>query len=382
MPVCYQVNLQTRPGGGEIFTRCFAEALATLGWDNVLVVSEGAHFWHGMALPARLVALREGDLLAQVLPGDGSVVLTHNVLGEALARRVAARHTLAGIVHMPFHGREAAGLPCYARIFAVSEHVRESLAALGLSARLYREPLHGMADLRPRDPARSGAITAGSVYDWDRRKFRDRALAACQPLAAAFARERRFSRRPGTTLGIVSRLTPIKQFPLLFSLLAPGFARRPTVNLEIFGSGGYASVRDLRRALEPMRGQARLWGQQSDVAAVYGEMDYVLSGLPEKEALGLNLLEAQISGTPVLAVNAPPFTETVLDGVTGHLFEDPRRDGGQAFAALLDRILAGEAVLDRGRAAQHLARFSRAAFTQRVERAMQAIAPAGRGSAA
>jgi glycosyltransferase involved in cell wall biosynthesis len=185
---------------------------------------------------------------------------------------------------------------------------------------------------------------------------------------------RAFNRHAGLTLGIVSRLTPIKQFPRLFSILAPVLARYPQVNLEIFGSGGYASVRDLQHALAPMRRQVRFWGHQADVARVYPQLDYVLSGLPEKEALGLNLIEAQACGTPVLAVNAPPFTETVLDGASGYLFDDPRRDAGEDFGRLLERLLAGAARPDPRAAAAHLARFSRDAFRARVREALSTLA--------
>ena len=83
-------------------------------------------------------------------------------------------------------------------------------------------------------------------------------------------------------------------------------------------------MEDLRKALRPCRAQVRLWGHQPDVRVVYPRVDYVLSGLPEKEALGLNLIEAQACGTPVMAVNKPPFTETVVHGRTGYLFDDPR----------------------------------------------------------
>ena len=92
--------------------------------------------------------------------------------------------------------------------------------------------------------------------------------------------------------------------------------------------------------------------------------------MPEKEALGLNLIEAQCCGTPVLAVKAPPFTETVVDGQTGLFFEDPRRDGGADFGALIERILGGEARPQPQRAIEHLARFSEGAFAERVRLAL------------
>jgi glycosyltransferase involved in cell wall biosynthesis len=171
----------------------------------------------------------------------------------------------------------------------------------------------------------------------------------------------------------VSRLTPIKQFPRQFEILATLLAQHPGVNLEVFGAGGYASVRDLRRALRPMGGRVRFWGHQENVAAAYAGLDYLITGLPEKEALGLNIIEAQQSGLPVLAVAAPPFTETVIEAETGYFYRDPREDGGADFTRLLESLLAGKARPDPRRAREHLARFSFDAFTERVGRMVKAV---------
>jgi len=106
---------------------------------------------------------------------------------------------------------------------------------------------------------------------------------------------------------------------------------------------------------------------------VYGQIDYVLSGLPEKEALGLNLIEAQACGTPVLAIAAPPFTETVIDGQTGFLFEDPRKDGGAAFAELLQRLQGLVRRPDPRAAVAHLKLFSQEAFRERLQKALEGL---------
>jgi glycosyltransferase involved in cell wall biosynthesis len=372
MRECYQVNLQTAPGGGEIFTRFFTAALTALGWRTVLVTAADAAFWPELAIGAETRPIHRGDELLEVLPPSGAVVITHNVLGAGLSGRVAARHTLAGLVHMPFYGRDPSGLFAYRRLFAVSNHVRASLAAAGLT-NVHDEPLYGVADLRPRSSA-GGRLSPRSEYEWDQRKFRDRLLGVLEPVVRTIFPKPAFDLPAGgIRLGIVSRLTPIKQFPELFHVIAPVIAARPAFSLDIFGSGGYASVRDLKRSLSLLKGRVRFWGAQSDVASAYRAVDFVLSGLPEKEALGLNLLEAQVIGTPVLAVDAPPFTETVRDGVTGHLFADPRRDAGLAFAALLDRLSSGTATLDRSAAPAHLAMFGEAAFRERVGRALNAI---------
>ena len=376
MPVCYQINLQKTFGGGEVYTRFFSEALIALGWEVELFVAKDAPFWHQLNMKG--VRLREvaneADIL-DALPTSRSLIVTHTAASLDFAATLAKRHRLTGFVHMPLYERSPAGFAHYERLFAVSRHVMDSAQKKGF-ANVYPEPMYGIADLAMRPggaPQAPGALRAASPYDWDRRKLRDRLLGVLAPLVDVFRPRPAFSRRPGLTVGIVSRLTPIKQFPRMFSILAPILAKHPTVNLEIFGSGGYASVRDLRRALAPARRQVRFWGQQSDVGAVYGQLDYVLSGLPEKEALGLNLIEAQSCGTPVLAVNAPPFTETVVDGETGWLFDDPRADNGLAFDRLLDRLADAGARPELRRAITHLERFSRRAFGERVALALAQV---------
>jgi glycosyltransferase involved in cell wall biosynthesis len=149
-------------------------------------------------------------------------------------------------------------------------------------------------------------------------------------------------------------------------VLSPQIARYRDVNLEIFGDGGYAQIRDLRRALAPISERVRFWGYQNDAKAIYPNLDYLLTGLPEKEALGLNVLEAQTLGTPTLAPNAPPFTETVLDQDSGFLYRDPRQDQGEAFGELLGSIVAGRPRPDPRLALGHLAKFSFAAMVQRT----------------
>ena len=371
MKTCYQVIYQNSFGGGEVYTRFACAALAHLGWRSVLFVHRDAGFWSALDMHgAELVPIATVAEIEARLPGQAAVLVTHNVLDEHTAARWSARHRLGGFAHMPLYEREAPGLAGYRKVFAVSQHVLDSAVRRGFT-NFHPEPLLGVADLSPRGAA--GEPRRGALYDWDLRKPRDRLLGWFAPMLGALRPEVAFNRSPAVTLGIVSRITPIEQFPCMFEILAPVVASFPTLRLEIFGAGGYASVRDLKRALAPAFGQTRFWGHQSDVARVYPKLDYVLSGLPEKEALGLNLIEAQAAGTPVLAVNAPPFTETVLDGVTGFLYRDPREDGGAGFRALLERIVGGAPRPDPRRATEHLARFSPERFAQRLARALDAI---------
>lgn len=370
--VCYQVNLQRSLGGGEVFTRFFSRALASLGWRCTLFVSRGAAFWDRLKPPVgEIIEIEDESELCTRLPNTEALLITHGSLSEPLARALSERHVLAGFAHLPFFEREPGGFVHYRLLVAVSGYVLQSAHAKGLG-NLHAEPVYGVADLAPRGGATP--IIARSPYDWDKKKFRDRALHWVERAAPRlFASGEALRRESRTTLGIVSRLTPIKQFPALFHIVSRILARHPHIRLEIFGSGGYASVRDLRRALKPCARQVRFWGLQEDVASVYRNVDYVISGLPEKEALGLNLIEAQASGTPVLAVRKPPFIETVREGVTGFLFRDPREDEGMEFESVLTRISNPALRPDPLQAKAFLDQFSETAFRGRVERILHSL---------
>lgn len=376
---CFQVNLQTGWGGGEVYTVFFTRALASIGVRTALfVAAETIGRWcEQVPTGTTVVGVSGPDVLAAVLaphlPTGGRAWLVFHA--PATARQIAplhaAGHLLTCFAHMPLYGRDPAPLLPYDLVVPVSHHVLASLRAAGVM-HTHDEPLYGVADLSLRGGNRQ--LRRRSCYDWDRRKLRDRLFGLFEPAIERCRPHPPFTRGDGIALGIVSRLTPIKQFPLLFSHLAPVLARYPAFRLEIFGSGGYASVRDLRRALAPIKNRVRFWGQQADVAAAYGQLDYLLTGLPEKEALGLNIIEAQACGLPVLAVAAPPFTETVAGDVTGLFYADPRTDGAAAFSALLDRLAARSFKPDPIAAAGHLFRFSAAAFRERVARLVAATA--------
>ena len=358
-----QINLQPHFGGGEVYTAFLCRALSQLGVPTRLLVHPRAGFWDRLGLPAdtERIAVADAAELPRHLPAGPVWLLSHGPLPASL-RSAAPQRLRTAIAHMPVQGRDPAAFTDHDLVYAVSGWVRDGLLAEGLPA--WDDPLYGVADLDTR--AGESQVRRTSRYDWDPRKGRDRLLGWLEPVAETLRRHPAFERRDGLTLGIVSRLTPIKQFPLLFAKLAPVLARHPQVNLDIFGSGGYASVRDLDAALRPCVPQVRFWGQQGNVAGIYRQLDYLLSGLPEKEALGLNIIEAQACGTPVIAVDAPPFTETVLDGKTGFLYRDPRQDAGADFGGLLDELLAGRPRPRPELAPEHLARFSFDAFVERL----------------
>jgi len=377
---CIQINLQRGFGGGEVFTAALARALRRLGTDTLLFADPHARSWSSLPMPdARVEPLADPADLPGLLRGKPrSWLLFHTLAPAEVVEELRSQgHLVSAFAHMPLYGRDPRPLAPFDMILAGSRHVIASLHAAGIR-RVHPEPLYAVAQM-DRVGAGSEPLRARSRYDWDRRKLRDRALGTLEPLWRGFLSETAYARRNGLALGVVSRITPIKQFPLLFTHLAPILARYPAVQLEIFGSGGYASVRDLDLALRPIRKSVRFWGHQWDVGAAYRSIDFLLTGLPEKEALGLNVIEAQACGTPVIAPDAPPFDETVMHGATGLRYRDPREDGGAGFENALKLVLEGEFRFDKESARAHLLRFSEDAFIERLRVLMRTLAGTGPG---
>ena len=372
LPLFVQINLHPNFGGGEVFAAHLAGAAADLGSGSMLVVHPATKYWADMALPnTRLIRARDWEHAASVLPKDIPVIV-HAPPPEAVARDIAATRALIGFVHMPLNKFYAQTRHAYAictQIVGVSNYVLDTVRALGMQP--WPEPFYGVASLHRTVSDQS--IVAASEFEWDRRKVRDRLLGLTEPLWSRLRARPSYRKRGGLTLGIVSRIAPIKQFPLLFSSIMPALSAHKEINIEIFGSGGYASVRDLRVQLRPLASRVRFWGHQRNVAQAYAGIDVMLTGLPEREALGLNVIEAQACGVPVLAPGEPPFTETIVQGQTGWLYADPRKPlaEGQhpSFAETLEHILSihqSPAWPDPRRAVEHMKRFSRQAFAARL----------------
>lgn len=358
----HQINLQSSTGGGEVYTRWLTRAMVDAGARVTLYVDPANRFWDDLpSAGIEVVLVSEPRAIVERLPERGAVLMTQSRLPEDLIEVASRDHVLTGFAHMPMLGRSAAEFTHYATVFTVSNYCIGLLRKAGIS-QVYPEALYGTYEID-----RAGSrIVANSPYHWDRRKGRDRMLSLLEPLIRYARGRRQFARRKGLTLGIVSLLSPIKQFPLLFSLLAPRMVPFPQVNIEIFGNGGYAQVRDLKASLAPILDRVRFWGYQQAVGSVYPQLDYLLTGLAEKEALGLNVLEAQAAGTPVLAPRAPPFTETLLEGESGFFYRDPREDGGLEFGQLIGALVGGRPRPDPRTAHDHLAKFSYAAMVARA----------------
>jgi len=354
--------LQTSYGGGEAYTVFLIKALDSFGVRTKLIVDAKAKFWGKLSIPCSVQIHRSYDgQLESLIDEDDIWILGHTYIPDHIISKLKNKHLVTAMAHMPVQIQGVKGFLHHDMVFPVSKWVQKGLRES--SIKCWDEPLYGIANINLSTEQKT--ICKNSLYDWDLRKGRDRFLSWLEPLVTPFFPEQQFSKRDGITLGIVSRITTIKQFPLLFDKIVPILIKYPSFNIEIFGSGGYASIRDLKKAIYPIKSRVRFWGYQNDVALIYKNIDYLLVGLPEKEALGLNIIEAQTSNVPVVAVNAMPFTETVVNEATGFLYADPRDDNGKDFERVLYSVLSNKKAVSVKKYRDNLRDFSFDAFVSR-----------------
>lgn len=151
---------------------------------------------------------------------------------------------------------------------------------------------------------------------------------------------------------VVSALVPYKRIEL-----AVDACERARVPLLIVGDGPE------RRTLE--RGaseRTRFLGRVSDdrVRDLYRRASLVI--LPGEEDFGIVPLEAQACGVPVVALGRGGARETVIDGDTGELVDEPVPE---LFAQAIARVRARS--FDRVAIRQHAERFGRVRFADQMQ---------------
>ncbi|MBI3401924.1 MAG: glycosyltransferase [Acidobacteria bacterium] len=165
---------------------------------------------------------------------------------------------------------------------------------------------------------------------------------------------------------IVSALVPYKRIDIAIDA-----CRIAGVGLAIVGDGPERAR--LERVAAERGGDIRFLGRlgDADVRAAYQRAAAVL--MPGEEDFGIVPLEAQACGRPVVALARGGARETIVDGETGVLVDDP---GGDAFAHGIRSALARS--FDTAAIRRHAEAFGRARFGD----AMDAIVSETRAGAA
>lgn len=128
------------------------------------------------------------------------------------------------------------------------------------------------------------------------------------------------------TIGVVARLDPVKNHPLLLRSLQEVISSFPETELLIVGDGpGRADLEILVNRLG-LASHVRFLGARRDVPEIIRAMDiFVLPSL--SEGMSITLLEAMAAGLPIVATRVGGNPEVVVDGETGFLApsDDDRR---------------------------------------------------------
>lgn len=362
--IAYQYNNQKHFGGGEVYTAFLTNSLHKNGVASVIFTHQKADFWHHLNMPetTKIIPIDKAYSFLNKLPSSGWWISHGTTPPELLNHNSLSKFYKTAIAHLPIEIADKEKCIGHDLWFCVSKKVKDGYDKNGLPT--YQEPLYGIANLNRKSS--DNEIYSQSYFDWDHRKVRDHLLSKIEPIFTAIKPKIYYSKKSPISIGVVSRITPIKQLPLLFELISPIIKNHPEISIDFFGAGGYASIRDLKKSLSPIRNQIRFWGTQKNINLVYKKIDYLLTGLAEMEALGLNVIEAQFSGVPVIAENAPPFTETVINGKTGWLFNHPLKDGGSSFNDILN-IISTTPKINPLEHAYHLEKFSESSFDCRIK---------------
>lgn len=140
----------------------------------------------------------------------------------------------------------------------------------------------------------------------------------------------------GSAIGVVGRLTPIKDHRTFFEAAAKVVAERPDTTIVVAGDG------ELRSRLESdartvLGDRVRFLGWVHDLPALYGALD-VVALTSRLEGTPVSLIEAAASGTPAVATAVGGVAEVVRDRETGVLVppNDPVAVAAQLLTLLAD----------------------------------------------
>lgn len=135
-------------------------------------------------------------------------------------------------------------------------------------------------------------------------------------------RERARRGGKGYTVGMVSRITPLKGHADFIKAIAIASREIPGLKAVIVGSAPKEKYREDLELLTRGLGLTRtveFAGPQGDVPAVMHGLDLLVSATTTPEAFGRVIIEAQAAGVPVVATKVGGVVDIIEDGVNGML---------------------------------------------------------------
>ncbi|WP_232807005.1 glycosyltransferase family 4 protein [Geodermatophilus chilensis] len=245
------------------------------------------------------------------------------------------------------------GIPFFAPAFAgadvpvvqVVHHVHQDQFATRFPAPLAAlgRFLEGPAARRVYGERPTVAVSPSTVTEL-RRRLGFRGPVIVVPNGSIPVPQPRGGRATAPTVVVVSRLVPHKRVELLLAALATTAAQAAGLRVEIVGDGPERARLQGLAADLGLQATVRFHGRVSDqVRDELLSRAWLTTSTSVAEGWGCSVIEAAAWGVPCLALQAPGIRDSVLDGETGWLVEDPR-DLSRALIAALT------ALADPGRA--------------------------------
>lgn len=265
------------------------------------------------------------------------IVHTHTAKAGMLGRSAARLAGIRQVVHT-YHGHVLRGYFGAARtavfraverrlaratriLIAVSAAVKDDLVAMGIAPadRIRVIPL-GL-ELGPL----AGALPRGSLR-------RESGVPDGAPL-----------------IGVVGRLTAIKDLPTFLSAALEIRARIADARFAVVGDGELRGALEADAARRGLAGAVHFHGWRHDMTGVYGDLDVVVN-TSLNEGTPVALIEAMAAGRPVVATRVGGTPDLLGDGARGVLV--PPGEAGAVAAAVCDALRGGGAVVARIAAAR------------------------------
>lgn len=255
---------------------------------------------------ATLLGTRPGDRFEAAAREAGVPVATlpHGLRHRIAGLRVAARR--ADIVHLhlwaPWY---PLALGAHGRI-ATHLHSGPSLGVHGISLRTL---MHSLSDRRVLN--QSARVVA--ISDWIAAEWRGNGLSArahCDTVLNGIyiPAPRLPPTKPGTTIGVASRLAPLKGLEELVDAMGGlRAAGRGDIRLRIAGEGPERAALEARAAGLPIA----FVGHVSDMDSFWADIDLSVFTAP-REPFGLRLIEPAARGIPVVAYRNGTGSDEVI----------------------------------------------------------------------
>jgi glycosyltransferase involved in cell wall biosynthesis len=132
-------------------------------------------------------------------------------------------------------------------------------------------------------------------------------------------RARAFRSHSGPVVGMVARLSRIKDQATLIRAWRTVVEEFPEARLWIVGEGETKDDLETIARHEGVIGSVVFWGKRSDIPELLGSFDVYVFSTTRDEGFGVAIVEAMAAGIPVVASDVPACREVLEDGEFGTL---------------------------------------------------------------